>query len=76
MFGEFVAAEGFQEVLSSAHAQHVKNLQAYEEGSDVGQQEGDHAAKTFTTLDQRIATESTAVRGGLGRSTTHTDTKL
>ncbi|MCV7349879.1 DUF2563 family protein [Mycobacterium parmense] len=69
MFGEFAAAEEFHDALSSAHAQHVKNLQAHREALTSVSKKAHYAATTFTTMDQRNAAELRSVRGESGNST-------
>jgi hypothetical protein len=51
MFGDFEAADTFHEVLSAAHAHHVKSLQRHQEIlGDVGGK-ANHAASAFTVMD-------------------------
>ena len=62
MFGGFPAAENFHDAVSSARAQHVKNLQAHRETLTKLGRKAHHAATEFTDMDDRNAAKLRAVR--------------
>ena len=66
MFGDFAAADAFHEAVSSAHAQHVKTLQAHHESLTSVGTKAHYAAREFTAMDRRNAAELRAVRGNSG----------
>ncbi len=62
MFGEFPAAEDFHGIVSAAHAQHTKILQAHQEAlSGIGKK-AHRVATEFVDMDERGAAELRAVR--------------
>ncbi|MGD1283465.1 DUF2563 family protein [Mycobacterium seoulense] len=69
MFGDFAAAASFHEAVTTAHTQHVQNLQGHQRTlTDVGAK-AHHAAKGFTSMDQQNADEMQAVRPSANGST-------
>ncbi len=62
MFGEFAAAETFHDALHSAHAQHVKNLQAHQEALGAVGSKAHLAATRFNDMDGRNAAMMRSVR--------------
>ncbi len=64
MFGEFAAAEAFHEAVSSAHAQHVTDLQAHQQTLTAVGSKAHRAARGFTDMDDHNASELRLVRGG------------
>jgi hypothetical protein len=70
MFGGFPAAETFHGAVSSAQAQHVKNLQAHQETLTELGRTAHYAANGFTDMDDRNAAEMRAVRCNSGTSAT------
>jgi hypothetical protein len=62
MFGDFAAAHGFHEAVSSAHAQHVRNLQTQHQTLTALAAKAHRAAAEFTRMDERNAAELRAVR--------------
>ena len=62
MFGAFEAAEAFHDAVHSAHAQHVKNLQAHQEALSAVGSKAHLAATRFVDMDGRNAAELRAVR--------------
>jgi hypothetical protein len=62
MFGGFPAAEAFHDAVTTAHAQHVENLQGHQQTlTEVGRK-GHFAATGFVEMDDRNAAEMRAVR--------------
>jgi hypothetical protein len=66
MFGEFAAADAFHEAVTSAHSQHVSNLQNHKQTLTAVGTKAHSAANGFTNMDQHNATELRAVRNGSG----------
>lgn len=66
MFGDFAAAEAFYEAVSSAHAWHVKTLQAHQEVLTTVGTKAHYVAREFTAMDGRNAAEMRSVRGTSG----------
>ncbi|OMC48277.1 DUF2563 family protein [Mycobacterium sp. IS-1264] len=64
MFGQFAAAESFHEAVTSAHAQHVKTLQAHQETATTVGKNAHLAANGFTDMEERNAAQLRAVRPG------------
>ena len=64
MFGEFAAAESFHEAVTSAQAQHLKNLQAHQETLTTVGTNAYAAANGFTDMEERNAAKLRAVRPG------------
>jgi hypothetical protein len=62
MFGEFAAAETFHDEVRSAHAQHVKTLQAHQEVLTAVGSNAHRAATAFSVMEERNAAEERAVR--------------
>ena len=62
MFGEFAAAEAFHGAVTSAHTQHVKNLQGHQETLTQLGRKAHFAATEFTHMDERNAADLRAVR--------------
>ncbi len=62
MFGEFAAAEAFSAAVSSAHAEHVTNLQAHQQALTTVGVKAHRAATGFTDVDDRNAAEMRSVR--------------
>lgn len=62
MFGDFPAAEEFHDAVRSAHAQHVKTLQAHQEALSAVGTKAHRAATGFTEMDARNAAAERAVR--------------
>lgn len=62
MFGEFAAAEEFHDAVRSAHAQHVKTLQAHQEALTAVGSKAHLAANGFAEMDVRNAAAERAVR--------------
>ncbi|MGO9506416.1 MAG: DUF2563 family protein [Mycobacterium sp.] len=62
MFGEFAAAETFHDALHSAHAQHVKTLQAHQEALGAVGSKAHLAATRFNDMDGRNAAMMRSVR--------------
>jgi Protein of unknown function (DUF2563) len=62
MFGEFDAAEAFHEAVSSAHTQHVANLQAHHQSLTAIGHNAHSTAAAFTNMDDGNAEEMRAVR--------------
>jgi hypothetical protein len=62
MFGEFAAAEAFHDAIHSAHAQHVKTLQAHQEVLTAVGNNAHRAATAFSDMDARNAADERAVR--------------
>jgi uncharacterized protein DUF2563 len=62
MFGDFAAADTFHQAVTTAHAQHVKNLQAHQETLTSVGSKAHVAAKGFKEMDTRNAAELRAVR--------------
>ena len=65
MFGEFAAAESFQEAVTSAQAHHVKTLQAHQETLTTVGTNAHTAANEFTDMEERNAAKLRAVRRSL-----------
>jgi Protein of unknown function (DUF2563) len=62
MFGEFPAAEDFHGIVSAAHAQHTKTLQAHQGAlSGIGKK-AHRAATEFVDMDEQGAAKLQAVR--------------
>jgi hypothetical protein len=62
MFGDFAAADVFQEAVSSAHAVHVKTLQSHQHAlTDVGVK-AHQAATAFSAMDEHNATKLRVVQ--------------
>lgn len=69
MFGDFAAADAFHEAVTTAHSQHVQNLQGHRETlTDVGAK-AHVAARGFMSMDQQNEGELKAVRPSFGAST-------
>lgn len=66
MFGEFPTAEGFQDALHTAHAQHVKSLRAHHEGLTAVGAKAHRAGTGFTDMDERNAAKLQAVECNSG----------
>jgi len=62
MFGEFADAESFHDAVTSAHAHHVKNLQAHQETLTTTGANAHLAANTFANTEERNAAKLRAVR--------------
>jgi Protein of unknown function (DUF2563) len=62
MFGEFAAAEEFQDAIRSAHTRHVTTLQAHQEALTAIGGKARLAADGFTAMDARNAAAERAVR--------------
>jgi hypothetical protein len=62
MFGEFAAAETFHDAVRSAHAEHVRTLQAHHEALTAVGSKAHLAANGFTDMEARNAAEERAVR--------------
>jgi hypothetical protein len=62
MFGEFAAADTFHDALHTAHAQHVKNLQAHQEALGAVGSKAHLAATRFNDMDGRNAAMMRSVR--------------
>ncbi|HZC53588.1 MAG TPA: DUF2563 family protein [Mycobacterium sp.] len=67
MFGQFAAAESFHEAVTSAHAQHVKTLQAHQETLTTVGTNAHTAAKGFTDMEESNAAKLRAVRPSTAR---------
>lgn len=62
MFGDFVAADDFHNIVSAAHAHHAKTLQTHQETlSSIGGK-AHRAATEFVDMDNRNAEQVRAVR--------------
>ena len=72
MFGDFAAAEDFHEAVSSAHAEHVRNLRAHQEVLTSVGSKARLAASGFTEMDRRNADELRSVRCNFGTSASST----
>lgn len=68
MFGDFEAANSFHNAVTTAHGQHVKNLQGHSETLTSVGTKAHHAANGFTNMDQHNAEELKAVRPSSGPS--------
>lgn len=68
MFGDFAAADAFHEAVSSAHAEHVRILQAHHEALTSVGTKAHAAARGFTEMDRRNGAELRAVRCNSGTS--------
>ncbi|AGC65122.1 MULTISPECIES: DUF2563 family protein [Mycobacterium] len=66
MFADFAAADAFHNSVHSAHAQHVRNLQAHQEALTAVGSNAHLAAKGFTAMDGHNAQALQAVRWGAG----------
>ena len=66
MFGDFPAADAFHEAVTSAHSQHVNNLQAHQQTLTAVGTKAHSAANGFTNMDGNNASELRAVRNGSG----------
>jgi Protein of unknown function (DUF2563) len=66
MFGDFAAADSFHEAVTTAHAQHVKSLQAHRETLTSVGKKAHVAAKGFKDMDSHNAAELRAVRPSFG----------
>ena len=62
IFGDFAAADAFHEAVTSAHAQHVKTLQAHHEVLTSVGIKAHYAAREFVGMDEHNASEMQAVR--------------
>jgi Protein of unknown function (DUF2563) len=62
MFGEFAAAEAFHDAVHTAHAQHVKNLQAHQEALSAVGSKAQLAATRFHEMDGSNAAAMRGVR--------------
>jgi hypothetical protein len=62
MFGDFAAAQAFNEAVASAHAHHVKTLQTHQENLRALGDNAQTVARTFTTTDDHNAAALRAVR--------------
>ena len=62
MFGQFPSAEYFHDAVTSARAQHMKNLQVHQEALTALGRKAHYAAAEFTDMDERNAAKLRAVR--------------
>lgn len=72
MFGDFAAADSFHEAVTTAHTQHVQNLQGHKETLTGVGAKAHYAARGFTSMDEHNAGEMREVRLGFGTSTSRT----
>jgi Protein of unknown function (DUF2563) len=62
MFGNFAAADVFQEAVSSVHAGHVKTLQSQQQAFTGVGIKAHQAATAFTAMDEHNATKLRVVQ--------------